>query len=80
MTSRDLFTTAIRAFGVWQLLRGFDFALQAFDTYAGYFKPMSTSIGSCCTHVVFYTLTGIYLLYGAPHVVAAIYSKSHGDK
>ena len=76
MTAKDAFITALRVIGVLQIIHAFEYALSAFDISAGYFKPLSTTIGTCMTHTVVYFLLGVYLLLGAPAVVRAIFSKS----
>ena len=76
MTAKDAFVTALRVIGVLQLIHAFEYALEAFDISAGYFKPVSQTIGACMTHTVVYFLLGVYLLLGAPAVVRALFSKS----
>ena len=49
MTPRDIFVTAMRVIGVLQLIRAFDYALEVFDIYSGYYRPTMTTIGSCTT-------------------------------
>ena len=66
----------MRVIGVWELVRAFDYWIEAFDIYAGYFTPQTTTIGACFTHVVVYLALAIYLLLGAPHVVRSLYSES----
>jgi hypothetical protein len=69
MTSKELFRTLLRGFGVWILLRMLDYWIEAFDISAGLFKPLHDTMGMCFTHTVAYFVIGIYLLRGAPHVV-----------
>ena len=80
MTPRDLFVTAMRVIGVLQLIRAFDYALEAFDIYSGYYKPMMTTIGSCATHTVFFFVVGVYLLLGAPAVTRALFPSASDTK
>lgn len=69
MTVKDLFTTVLRGFGIWLLLRMLDYWIEAFDISAGLFKPLRDTVGVCFTHTVVYFTVGIYLLRGAPHIV-----------
>jgi len=73
MEPRDIFVTAMRVIGVLQLIRAFDYALEVFDIYSGYYKPVMTTIGSCMTHTVFFFVLGVYLLLGAPAVTRALF-------
>ena len=73
MAPRDIFVTAMRVIGVLQLIRAFDYALEVFDIYSGYYKPVMTTIGSCMTHTVFFFVLGVYLLLGAPAVTRALF-------
>lgn len=74
MTPKDLFVTALRVIGVLQIIRAFEYALEAFDISAGYFKPYKDTIGACMTHTIVYFLLGVYLLVGAPAVTRALFS------
>jgi hypothetical protein len=74
--SKGIFKMAMRVIGVWELVRAFDYWIEAFDIYAGYFTPTTTTIGSCFTHVAVYLVLAVYLLLGAPHIVRSIYSES----
>jgi hypothetical protein len=80
MTTRDLFVTAVRIIGVLQLIRAFDSALEAFDIYSGYFRPVSTTVGACMTHTVLYFVLGVYLLLGAPAVTRALFPAASDEK
>jgi hypothetical protein len=80
MTPRDIFVTAMRIVGALQLIRAFDAALEAFDIFSGYFKPVSTTVGACMTHTMFYFLLGVYLLLGAPAVTRALFPTASDDK
>jgi hypothetical protein len=73
MAPREIFVTAMRVIGVLQLIRAFDYALEVFDIYSGYYKPVMTTIGSCMTHTVFFFVLGVYLLLGAPAVTRALF-------
>ena len=73
MTPRELFVTALRVIGVLQLIRAFDYAVEVFDIYSGYYRPTMTTIGSCMTHTIFFFVLGVYLLLGAPVVTRALF-------
>ena len=75
MTPKDLFVTALRVIGALQMIRAFEYALEAFDISAGYFKPYKDTVGACMTHTVVYFLLGVYLLLGAPAVTRALFSE-----
>lgn len=80
MTPRDIFVTAMRVIGVLQLIRAFDYAVEAFDIYSGYYKPVMTTMGSCMTHTVFFFVLGVYLLLGAPAVTRALFPSASDGK
>jgi hypothetical protein len=80
MAPRDIFVTAMRVIGVLQLIRAFDYALEVFDIYSGYYKPVMTTIGSCTTHTVFFFVLGVYLLLGAPAVTRALFPRTQDSK
>ena len=70
----------MRVIGVLQLIRAFDYALEGFDIYSGYYKPMMTTMGSCMTHTVFFFVVGVDLLLGAPAVTRALFSSASDAK
>jgi hypothetical protein len=49
----------MRVIGVLQIIRAFEFAVEAFDMSSGYYRPMSTTIGSAMTHTVLLFLLGV---------------------
>jgi hypothetical protein len=75
MTSRDWFTLALRVIGVLKLIDAADYVVQAFDISTKLFRPSSTSLGACYSHILVYLAIGLYLLNGAPHVVAFLYDR-----
>jgi hypothetical protein len=76
MTSRDWFTLALRVIGVLKLVDAADYVVQAFDISTHLFRPSSTSLGACYSHIIVYLAIGLYLLNGAPHLVAFIYDRN----
>jgi hypothetical protein len=75
MTSKDWFTLALRVIGVLKLVDAADYFVQAFDISTHLFRPSSTTLGACYSHIFVYLAIGLYLLSGAPHLVAFIYDR-----
>ncbi|HMF85220.1 MAG TPA: hypothetical protein VK598_02595 [Nitrospiraceae bacterium] len=82
MTSKDWFTLALRVVGVLKLIDAADYFVQAFDISTHLFRPSSTTLGACYSHIFVYLAIGLYLINGAPHLVAFIYDRkiARGDK
>ena len=75
MISKDWFTLALRVIGVLKLIDAADYFVQAFDISTHLFRPSSTTLGACYSHIFVYLAIGLYLLNGAPHIVAFIYDR-----
>jgi hypothetical protein len=72
VSPEHILVVAMRVIGILQLLRAFEYWVEALDIYFGYFVPPNTTIGACFTHVVVYTGLGIYLLLGPDHIVRSL--------
>src|SRR6266478_2950535 len=68
-SQREIFTTVVRIFGIWLLLRTVDYWIQAFDIATNLYKPIHETIGVCFTHIVVFFALGYYFLRGAPRIV-----------
>jgi hypothetical protein len=76
ISTKDLFTTGVRIFGVWLLLRMVDDWLEAFDIATKLYKPAHDTMGNCFTHVVVYGVLGYYFIRGARGIVEFVYPNS----
>ncbi|HYR21554.1 MAG TPA: hypothetical protein VEP30_01340 [Chthoniobacterales bacterium] len=72
-SAKEIFTTVLRIFGIWILLRMLDYWLEAFDIATKLYKPAHDTIGNCFTHIVVYFILGCYFLRGAPGIVRLVY-------
>jgi hypothetical protein len=70
---KEIFTTVVRIFGIWLLLRTVDYWIQAFDMATSMYKPRYETIGVCFTHIVVFFTLGYYFLRGARGIVEFVY-------
>jgi hypothetical protein len=75
-SQKEVFTTVVRIFGIWLLLRTVDYWIQAFDMATNMYKPRYETIGICFTHIVVFFALGYYFLRGAPRIMEFIYPES----
>jgi uncharacterized membrane protein (UPF0182 family) len=75
---RETFTTAVRIFGIWLLLRTVEYWIEAFDILTKFYKPTHETIGICFTHIVAYFALGYYFVRGAPGIVEFIFPEVVG--
>ena len=68
MTSKEYFVVGIRLFGLWELLRAVDYAVECFDRLAGYFEARTTTVGADLTHGLTFLVLGLFLLGNAPQI------------
>lgn len=73
MTSKELFVTGVRLFGVWQLLQVVEYAVGAFNHVVGFYAERNTAVESYYTIGSAHLVVGLYLLAGAPQVVSFFY-------
>jgi hypothetical protein len=76
VSTKELFTTGVRIFGVWLLLRMVDYWLEAFDIATKLFKPTRDTMGNCFTHILVYGVLGYYFIRGARGIVEFVYPNS----
>ena len=74
MTSREYFVVGIRLFGVWEMLRAVDYALECFDMHLGFFRSRDMAVEATYTHWLSYLLIGLILLGFAPRIASIFHS------
>ena len=76
MDSRSLFIAGVRLFGVWEMLRCIDYALECFDLKVGFYHSNLTTVGATYTHMLAYFVVSLFLLGEAPRIANFFYPRA----
>ena len=80
MRAKEWFELALRVVGVVVLLYGVGYLLDSSLFRLGYFSYPDTTSGYYLIVGIAYTVVGLYLLRGAPHLVSFAYPSEADDK